>query len=98
MRQPSPETKSGTKHPAFQLRLREGFTLPDDVLHYLADASVDALSGQGTQYRNACRGLSELTRLVGEVLHRARARSQKAAQPNSSKTPEAGRARTRRRP
>jgi len=68
-------------HPAFQLRVREGFTLPEDVLGYLARTSVDALSGQGTAYRNACRNLSELTRLVGEVLHRARARSHKAAQP-----------------
>ena len=73
--------RSNADHPAFQLRVRDGFSVPDDVLRYLADASVDALSGQGTQYRNACRNLSELTRLVGEVLHRARARSQKAAQP-----------------
>jgi hypothetical protein len=67
-------------HAAFQLRVRDGFALPDYVLRYLAEASVDALSGQGTQYRNACRNLSELTRLVGEVLHRARARSHKAVQ------------------
>lgn len=63
------------------LRVREGFTLPPDVLSYLADTSVDALAGQGTTYRNACRSLSELTRLVGEVLRRARARSRAAAQP-----------------
>lgn len=68
-------------HAAFRLRVRDGFTLPEDVLSYLARTSVDALSGQGTQYRNACRNLSELTRLVGEVLHRARARSHKAVQP-----------------
>ncbi len=62
------------------LRVREGFSLPDDVLRYLADVSADALAGQGTAYRNACRNLSELTRLVGEILHRARARSHKAVQ------------------
>ncbi len=67
-------------HPAFKLRVRDGFALPDDVLGYLARTSVDALSGQGTAYRNACRNLSELTRIVGEVLHRARARAEKAAQ------------------
>jgi len=65
------------------LHVRNGFTLPPDVLRYLADTSADALAGQGTTYRNACRSLSELTRLVGEVLHRARARSKKAAQPAS---------------
>lgn len=91
MPQPSPDTKANAKHPALQLRVRDGFTLPDDVLRYLADQSVDALSGQGTRYRSACRNLSELTRLVGEVLHRARARAQRAAQP-------AGPARARGRP
>jgi hypothetical protein len=63
------------------LRVRDGFALPDDVLTYLARTAIDALSAQGTAYRNACRNLSELTRLVGEVLRRARARSRRAAQP-----------------
>lgn len=67
--------------PAFALRVRDGFTVHPDVLRHLADMSVDALQGQGTAYRNACRSLSELTRLVGEILRRARARSRKAAQP-----------------
>lgn len=80
MRKPDRQAQASKKHPAFQLRVRDGFALPDEVLRYLATTSVDALSGQGTQYRNACRNLSELTRLVGEILHRARARSQKAAQ------------------
>lgn len=75
-------------HPAFKLRVRDGFSLPDDVLRYLATASADALSAQGTQYRNACRNLSELTRIVGEVLHRARARSHKAAQPGGPSKPQ----------
>jgi hypothetical protein len=66
---------------ASALRVRDGFNVHPDVLRHLATMSVDALQGQGTQYRNACRSLSELTRLVGEVLRRARARSNKAAQP-----------------
>lgn len=70
------------KNNAFALHVRDGFTLPPDVLRYLGDTSVDALAGQGTTYRNACRSLSELTRLVGEILRRARARSKKAAQPS----------------
>ena len=69
------------KNAAFALNVRDGFTVHPDVLRHLAEMSVDALQGQGTQYRNACRSLSELTRLVGEVLHRARARAKKAAQP-----------------
>lgn len=81
MSKTSTETK---QKPAFALRVRDGFTVHPDVLHHLAVMSVDALQGQGTAYRNACRSLSELTRLVGEVLHRARARSKKAAQPTNS--------------
>ena len=77
------------------LRVRDGFTLDSDILRHLADLSVDALQGQGTRYRNACRSLSELTRLVGEVLHRARARSRQAAQPA---TPLLDPAQERRRP
>ncbi len=77
-----PDSRTQANHPALLLRVRDGFTLPPDVLRHLAEMSVDALQGQGTTYRNACRSLSELTRLVGEVLHRARARSQKAGQPS----------------
>jgi hypothetical protein len=75
-------TANEAKPTTSALQVRDGFTLHPDVLRHLATMSVDALQGQGTTYRNACRSLSELTRLVGEVLHRARARSQKAAQPS----------------
>ena len=77
------------KNAASALRVRDGFTVHPDILRHLAEMSVDALQGQGTQYRNACRSLSELTRLVGEVLHRARARSKKAAQPAGPALPPA---------
>lgn len=77
---PVPAPGPVPKAVAQALSVRDGFSLPADVLAYLARTSIDALSGQGTAYRNACRNLSELTRLVGEVLRRARARSRRAAQ------------------
>lgn len=54
--------------------VRPGFHLPQEVLDYVADSSVHALTATGPTYREACRSLSELTRLVGEVLRRARLR------------------------
>ena len=59
---------------ASPLTVRPGFHLPSEVLDYVADSSVHALTATGPTYREACRSLSELTRLVGEVLRRARPR------------------------
>ena len=70
-----PQSAKTSSNNSSGFSLREGFHLPLEVRAYLAEASVDALAGQGAAYRTACRNLSELTRLIGAVLCRARARA-----------------------
>lgn len=73
------------------LTVRPGFHLPQEVIDYVADSSVHALTSTGPTYREACRSLSELTRLVGEVLRRARPRfkpvAAKSAAPTATPAP-----------
>ena len=64
---------------ASPLSVRPGFAIPPAVLDFVALSSVKALVGRDRKQREARRSLAELTRIVGEVLHRVRSSRRKAA-------------------